>query len=110
MRDSTERLKDIAEAIEKIKAKTKDVARLEFHNDEMLQVWVVYHLQVIGEAVRSLPETQIENYPDIPWREIADMRNLLVHEYFRIDPQIVWNVLENDLRPLEDAITEILGD
>lgn len=52
MRDPNERLTDIDEAIEQIKAKTRDVARPDFFDDEMLQVWVVYHLQIIGEAVR----------------------------------------------------------
>jgi uncharacterized protein with HEPN domain len=88
MRDDRERVLDIREAIEKIESVTargKDV----FYRDELVQVWVIHHLQIIGEAVRGIsPEYRIV-HPEIPWSEIIGMRNILVHHYFGIDKDAV---------------------
>ena len=65
--------------------------RTTFENDKMLQVWFLYHLQILGEAARSLPEDVKKFAPEIPWSKIIGMRNILVHGYFEIDTQIVWN-------------------
>jgi len=75
----------------------------------MLQVWVVHHLQVIGEAARSLSKEFRQRHPDRVWAEAAGMRNILVHHYFEIDANEVWKVVDNDLRPLRDRVVQILG-
>lgn len=79
-----------------------------FMRDELIQNWMVHHLQIIGEAVRCLPDSFREKYPDIPWSKIIGMRNILTHQYFGIDVDVVWAVIENDLPDLKDKITRIL--
>ena len=96
MRDRQERLRDILEAIErteKYAAKGKST----FDQDELVQVWILHHLQVIGEAARSLGPELMDDLPEIPWSDIIGMRHVLVHHYFEIDTEIVWSVIERDL-------------
>ena len=103
MRSDQERLADILEAIEKIE-RYASRGRQAFDNDELFQVWVVRHLQILGEAAsRVSPETQTR-YPEIPWGKMIGMRHVLVHGYFDIDLDIVWSVIENDLIPLKAQI------
>jgi len=65
-------------------------------------------LQVIGEAVKNLPEEIREDYPDIPWRKVAGMRDRLIHGYFTVDFYKVWETIKRDLPPLKKIISEIL--
>lgn len=103
MRGDRERFADILEAIEKIERYIPR-GKAEFEKDELFQVWIVRHLQIIGEAAsRVSNETQIK-YPDIPWNKMIGMRHILVHGYFEIDLEIVWSVIENDLQPLKQNI------
>lgn len=103
MRDDQERILDIIEAIDRIfrvSAKGRDY----FYTDEMAQIWVVHHLQILGEAVRGLsPEFRNAN-PTIPWSDIIGMRNILVHHYFGIDRDAVWKVVEHDLPVLKTQL------
>ena len=107
MRVIRDRLQDILEAIAQIKAeqaKGKDT----FLREPLVQVWMVHHLMIIGEAVRAIDPAFRQRYPAVPWRQIAGMRNILVHDYFRINEQIVWETVEQHLPPLEAQILEIL--
>jgi uncharacterized protein with HEPN domain len=108
MKSDRERLADISEAIERIE-RYRERGRQEFASDELLQTWVVHHLQIIGEAVGRLSDSLKANHPEIPWREIVAMRNILVHDYFAVDVEEVWNVVENDLPGLKVKIDPILG-
>lgn len=109
MRGDLERLLDILEAIEKIEQRTcRDIEA--FADDEMQQVWVVYHLQIIGEAAHRLSSQLKARHPEVPWEQIIGMRHVLVHGYFAIDLDIVWAVIMKDLPPLESAIQAILED
>jgi uncharacterized protein with HEPN domain len=109
MIDDTGRLEDILMAIEKIQVRA-GADQDSFNLDEMLQVWVMYHLQIIGEAVSRLPTELLERYPDVPWRNMIGMRNILVHQYFEVDLAIVWRVVEDDLPPLKKQVVSILDD
>jgi uncharacterized protein with HEPN domain len=92
----------------KISSKSEG-GRSAFEADEMLQVWVRHHLQVIGEAARgSSPEFKLL-HPDDVWRKAAGMRHILVHHYFEIEMDDVWNVVEHDLPALSEKISQILG-
>ena len=108
MREQRERLRDILEAIERVE-KYAARGKATFENDELVQVWILHHLQVIGEAARALKPELKENFPDIPWVDIIGMRNVLVHHYFEIDTEIVWTVVERDLPSLKTLIQELLG-
>lgn len=103
MRDDRERVLDILEAIgriERVSARGRDY----FYDDEMAQVWVIHHLQIIGEAVRGLSSEFVAANPEVPWSDIIGMRNILVHHYFGIDRDAVWNVIEDDLPALKEYL------
>jgi uncharacterized protein with HEPN domain len=107
MRDADERLLHILEAIERIEKYARR-GRSAFDADELIQSWVVRHLQVIGEAARALPSSFREQHPEIPWSHIIGMRHILIHEYFDIDLEIVWQAVERDLPDLKSKIEAIL--
>ncbi|CEK19864.1 hypothetical protein CWRG_02643 [Chthonomonas calidirosea] len=107
MRDPKERLQDILQAIAAIE-RYHDRSRPAFEQDEMLQVWFLRHLQIIGEAARALPEEVRKLAPDIPWPKIIGMRNILVHGYFEIDTDIVWNAVQKEVPHLKPAVEALL--
>ncbi|MHB0999543.1 MAG: HepT-like ribonuclease domain-containing protein [Armatimonadota bacterium] len=107
MRDDNERLIDILDAIEKIEKYTID-GRNRFDAEDLVQTWVVHHIQVIGESACQISEEMKEKHPDIPWRQIIGMRNILVHAYFNVDPEEIWGVVELDLPILKEKIRTAL--
>lgn len=107
MRDTTERLSDIREAIIRITRYT-DLGRLRFEQDELVQTWVIHNLEIIGEAARAIPQDFKTQHPEILWGRISGMRNILIHIYFGIDHDIVWEVVERDLPHLKASIDAIL--
>lgn len=109
MRNERERLLDIQEAIARIE-KYATSGKIRFEHDELIQSWIVRHLQIIGEAVRALPSSFRNQHPQIPWSNIIGMRNALVHEYFDIDTDIVWTVIERDLTVLKQEIEKIIRE
>jgi uncharacterized protein with HEPN domain len=109
VRDDRAKLLDIMEAIEKIE-RYSGVERVVFERDELIQTWVVYHLQVIGEAVTQLSEETRAQAADIPWRAIAAMRHALVHAYFRVDLDEVWNAVTKDLPGLKSRLQQLLRE
>lgn len=107
MRDPGERLRDILDAIVAIERyRGRDKAA--FERDELLQVWFLRHLQIIGEAARALPEEVRALAPDIPWAKIVGMRNVLVHGYFDIDTDIVWDAAACDVPALKPTLERLL--
>lgn len=107
MRPDAERLIDIQEAIEHIErhaVKGRDV----FERDELIQTWMVHHLQIIGEACAGLSDETKQRYDDVSWKDIVGMRNVLVHGYFDIDLDLVWSTVERDVPVLKRTITRIL--
>lgn len=109
MRDDRERLLDVLEAIERVE-KYADRGRAEFEANELVQVWVVRHLEIIGEAVRGITPAVQSRHPEVPWREVAALRNVLAHEYFDIDPDEVWAVVDTELPDFRASVTAILGE
>ena len=109
MRDDRERLYDVLEAIERIEKYTGR-GRSVFDEDELIQTWVLHHLQLIGEAVRALSPNTTSSSDEIEWGKIVGMRNILVHNYFSIDTDIVLAVIENDLETLKSKIQKFLDE
>jgi uncharacterized protein with HEPN domain len=97
MRDPKERLRDILQAIEAID-RYRACERGEFDR----------HLQIIGEAARHVPDEVRGMAPDIPWNKIIGMRNILVHGYFTIDLDIVWDAVQQDVPLLKPAVVALL--
>ena len=108
MRDPAERLRDILDAIAAID-RHLDCDKAAFGQDELRQAWFLRHLQIIGEAARALPpEIRVLN-EEIPWAKIIGMRNVLVHGYFGIDIDIVWEAVSRDVPVLKPAILALLA-
>lgn len=107
MRSDRERLLDILEAIDKIDT-YKGNNRSVFDSDDLLQVWIVHHLQIIGEAASRLSEEIRIQHPDVPWGQMIGMRHILVHGYFEVDREIVWNAAQANLAKLKEQIENIL--
>lgn len=103
-------LQHILEAISRIVTYVGDTERIEFDADQMLQDAIIRQLQVIGEATRSLSPEFKQNHTELPWFHIIGMRNRIIHEYFRVDLEIVWEVVQNDLGMIAEQITKILAD
>ena len=108
MRGDAERLRDILDAIEQIR-KRSCKGREAFERDELVQVWVVHHLARMGEAVARL-SPKLRRQRQAPWKQIIGMRNILVHEYFRIDPETVWTAVEVHLPPPEKRVRALLAE
>ncbi|MGH7441809.1 MAG: HepT-like ribonuclease domain-containing protein, partial [bacterium] len=69
----------------------------------------IQKLLVIGEAAKNIPEPMKEQYPDIPWKRMAGMRDRLIHAYFGMDAQLIWQTIHEDLPALKERLSEILG-
>ena len=107
MRDPRERLRDILEAIERIE-RYASRGREVFEGEELVQTWILRHLQIIGEAARAMPDELRSIAPEIPWSQVVGMRHVLVHDYFGIDVELVWNAVERDVPALKGAVQRIL--
>jgi uncharacterized protein with HEPN domain len=107
VRNDRERLLDIQEAIAAIE-RHAGTGRHAFEADELIQIWVIHHLQIIGEAVRALSEDFRARNSQVNWAGIIGARNVLVHQYFGIDWDVVWTVVQSDLPVLKRQIEEIL--
>ncbi|MFH1777327.1 MAG: HepT-like ribonuclease domain-containing protein [Candidatus Omnitrophota bacterium] len=108
MRSDSERLLDIQEAIKNIDKYAK-LGKDEFEKNELIQNWVMRHLQIIGEASSRLSENFRNSHSEISWPKIIGMRNILVHDYFGIDKAIVWAAVENELPILRIHIEKIIN-
>lgn len=106
MRKDARYLDDIVEAIEHIERYTANGTHV-IEQDELIGTWVLYHLQIIGEAVRSLSESLKQAHPEIAWRQVADLRNVLVHQYFDVDMVIVRAIVDRDLTGLKAKVAAI---
>lgn len=100
-------LLDIVELIETIERNQPEIER-EFLEDEVLLTATVHWVQTIGEAANSVSEGLRARHPQVPWRQIVDMRNLLAHGYRHVDPRIVWQVVVRDLPGLREEIQAII--
>lgn len=101
-------LNDILESISDIKEFTKELTFDSFAQDRKTIKAVIRSLEVIGESAGKIPNDIRERFTGIAWEEIIGMRNKLVHEYFGVDLEIVWQTIEEDLAPLDKTTREIL--
>ncbi|XHX78534.1 MAG: DUF86 domain-containing protein [Stenomitos frigidus ULC029] len=109
MRSDRERLQDILEAIAQIERYSLG-GQEAFQQDELIQVWIVHHLQIIGEASNRLSEALLVQYPAVPWAAVVEFRNILVHEYFRVNLEIVWRIVERDLPNFKADVAAIVQE
>jgi uncharacterized protein with HEPN domain len=108
MKDESVYLKHIRDAIERIESYT-EAGKDSFFENRMIQDSVIRNLEVIGEAVRNLSPEYKKKHSKVPWRGITGMRNVLIHEYFGVDLEIVWKVVDNRIPVLKRHIIAMLS-
>ncbi len=99
-RSAKERIQDILNAIDSIQTRTTDMSFQEFSQNETSLKAVLYDLIVIGEASTNIPADIQALVPELPWRLMSDMRNVMAHEYFQVNLRITWSTIQNNLPPL----------
>ena len=109
-RDYKVYLEDIVEAISKIRFFTTGLSLQTFSSDVKTFDAVIRNLEIIGEAIKGVPEEIRSIYPDVEWKKIAGLRDILAHEYFGIDVEIIWDIIQNKLPVLEGHIEKILQE
>jgi uncharacterized protein with HEPN domain len=109
LRKNSDRLSDILEAIEAIERYT-GAGKAEFDHNELIRVWCLRHLEVMGEAVARLSDDLRAHHVNIPWRDIIGMRNILIHGYFDVDWDRVWLAASRDIPQLKNELKKILTD
>jgi uncharacterized protein with HEPN domain len=102
------RIRDILASIERIKEYTRNLDFEQFRSDTKTFDAVVRNLEIIGEASVHVPEEIVADHPEIPWQDMRAMRNVLAHEYFGINENIVWDTIQNDLLPLVTQLKSVL--
>jgi len=106
-REFKDYLSDILDSMNKIDSFTKDMNLDDFKNDDKTFYAVIRALEIIGEAVKKLPKTIKSRYGKIPWQQIAGMRDKLIHDYFGVDSEVVWETIKTDIPQVKPLIEKI---
>ncbi len=109
MRDYKLYLKDIVAAMESIQAFVRGMDLATFQSDDKTASAVIRKFEILGEAAKGVPGEIRHNYPDVPWKEMAGMRDRLIHTYFRVDLNLVWRTIQERLPEVKAQIEEILS-
>ena len=103
-------LEHIEESIDFVLEYSKGLSFSRFEKDSKIQDAILRRIEIIGEAVKKLPVEITLKYPEVRWSQIAGMRDKLIHQYFGIDLEIVWNVVREDIPELKRKIKKIIGE
>lgn len=103
-------LNDILEAVRKIEKYSNEVPYEKFLDDELLLDGIIRNLEIIGEAIKKIPDELKNNHPDLEWKKIAGLRDILIHEYFGIDLEIIWDIIKNKLPSFKAKIIQIIAE
>jgi len=109
-REAGDYIEDIISAMDKAMDFVKNISYEEFTRDDKTVFAVVRALEIIGEAAKNIPDDIRKNYPLIPWKDMAGMRDKVIHEYFGIKLSIVWRAVKEEIPPLKPIFEKILGD
>ena len=109
-RDWRFRIQDILDSIKKIQQYTTGMSYNEFLADPRTQDAVIRNFITIGEAANHVPEDIAEQFPDVPWGKMRDMRNVVVHEYFGVSLRTIWETVQSELPPLVEPLQKILAE
>ena len=105
-----ERIQDILDAIAEIRSFVSTMEFIDFKNDIKTMRAVELNFIIIGEAANAIPEEVQKAYPQIAWQLMSGMRNRLVHTYFWVSPQILWDTIQQDLPPVAESLEKILRE
>ncbi|MBU4561402.1 DUF86 domain-containing protein, partial [bacterium] len=100
----------ILECIKRIEEYTEGITKDVFFNSTQIQDAIIRRIEIIGEAVKNIPGDIKDKYPDIPWKQIAGMRDILIHEYFGIDIELTWEVAKEEIFELKKKILSVKED
>ena len=103
-------LDDILESIQKIESYIHEIAEQEFSSDQEKQDAVIRRLEIIGEVVKKIPDEVRSQYPKVPWRQIAGLRDIVIHEYFGVSPSLIYRTATSDLPTLKLTIQLMIKD
>ena len=103
-------LEDILESIELIESNTQGFMREDFERSPLVQDAVYRRVAIIGQAVKSIPDDIRNRYAAVPWRDIAGTRDYIVHAYFKMDTELVWDIVSQRLTGLKSVVERILAD
>jgi uncharacterized protein with HEPN domain len=103
-------LRNVLKAIERIQAYVGDIPFEEFSRNDLLPAAVERKFIIIGEAVRHIPNEITASYPSIPWRQMADMRNMVAHVYWGVEPRNLWDTIHQDLPPIIPLLKQVLEE
>ncbi|MCK4997866.1 DUF86 domain-containing protein [Candidatus Pacearchaeota archaeon] len=101
-------VEDILENIELLEKSTGNISKEELEDNLDIRDATVRRLEVIGEAVKNIPNSFREKYPLVPWKKVAGLRDIIIHAYFGLDLDVIWSIVKNDIFPLKKQIEEIL--
>ena len=104
------RIEHMIQAIDRISDFVKDKTKDEIQRDSILYYAVVKNIEIIGEAAYMLTNEFKDSHTETPWRIIIGMRHFLVHGYYEVDPDEVWNVIDKDLKPLKEQLEQYLKE
>jgi uncharacterized protein with HEPN domain len=109
-RDWRYRVEDILEAIANAQSYVEGMTSEDFTADTKTTRAAAYEIGVVGEAVGHIPAEVRQRHPEVPWGKMQAMRNIVVHEYFRVDIGILWQTIQQDLPPLVPLLQAVLED
>ncbi len=103
-------LQDIVDSVNAILEFTADLDADQFATNRLVYSATIREFEIIGEATIHLSSELLSQYDTIAWRDLRDFRNILIHEYFGVDHQIVWNTIQNDISPLLDVVNQMIKE
>ncbi len=109
-RDIRVYIEDILDSITKIQQYTQTIDEQDFLTNTQLQDAVLRRLEIMGEAVKNIPQAFRDRYPQIPWKKIAGLRDVLIHEYFGVNMRRAWKVAKQDIFVLSDELKKVKKD